>query len=66
MAIEATADDDREQIKKLVGMDPGESIVVVAVKVTPAQGETINVSLDDFLLRSDRDGRNRGRWSQRR
>jgi hypothetical protein len=56
VAIEATAYYDREQIKKLIGMDPGESIVVVAVKVAPAQGETVNLSLDDFLLRSDRDG----------
>lgn len=56
LKIEATAYYDREQIKKVVGMDPGESIVVVSVKVTPAAGETIALNLDDFLLRSDRDG----------
>lgn len=56
VSIQATAYYDREQAKKLLGVDPGESIVVVAVTFTPAQGEDINLNLDDFLLRSDRDG----------
>lgn len=56
VAIKATAYYDRDQVKSLLGMDPGESIVVVEVTFTPAQGEDINLNLDDFLLRSDRDG----------
>lgn len=56
VAIKATAYYDRDQVKSLLGMDPGESIVVVQVTFTPAQGEEINLNLDDFLLRSDRDG----------
>lgn len=55
-AIEAVAYIDREQMKAVVGQDPGESIVVVKVTFTPAQGEKINLMRDDFLLRSDRDG----------
>lgn len=55
-AIEAVAYLDREQMKAVLGQDPGESIVVVQVKFTPGEGEKINLMRDDFLLRSDRDG----------
>lgn len=56
VSIQAKAYYDRDQVKKLLGMDAGESIVIVEVTFTPAQGEDINLNLDDFLLRSDRDG----------
>jgi hypothetical protein len=54
--VEAVAYLDREQMKALLGQDPGESIVLVQVTFTPAAGEKINLMRDDFLLRSDRDG----------
>jgi hypothetical protein len=56
VAIQAIAYLDRAEMKSVLGQDPGESIVIVQVTFTPAQGETINLVLDDFLLRSDRDG----------
>ena len=40
----------------LLGQDPGPSIVLVEVTVTPAPGTALELDLDDFLLRSDRDG----------
>lgn len=55
-AIEAEAYIDREQMKAVLGQDPGESIVIVKVTFKPGEGEKINLMWDDFLLRSDRDG----------
>jgi hypothetical protein len=55
-AVEAVAYLDRQQMKAVLGQDPGESIVLVQVTFTPAAGEKINLMRDDFLLRSDRDG----------
>ena len=47
---------DREAIKEVLGQDPGENVVVVELTVAPAQDKKLNVVLDDFLMRSDRDG----------
>lgn len=47
---------DREEMKTLLGHDPGPSIVIVEVSVTPAPGTTLRLDREDFLLRSDRDG----------
>ena len=55
-SIEAVAYIDREQMKAVLGQDPGESIVIVKVTFKPGEGEKINLMRDDFLLRSDRDG----------
>lgn len=54
--IEAQVWLDRAEMKKATGIDPGEGFMVVKVKVTPAQGEVIDLNRDDFLLRSDKDG----------
>jgi len=56
VAIEAAVFLDRAQMKAVLGQDPGESIVLVKVTFTPAQGEKISLNRDDFLIRSDRDG----------
>ncbi|MBI4893594.1 MAG: hypothetical protein HY821_23440 [Acidobacteria bacterium] len=56
VAIDAVAYLTRDEIKAVLGQDPGESIVVVKVTVTPAEGWKLNLIRDDFLLRSDRDG----------
>ncbi len=56
VAIQAEVILDRAEMKAVLGQDPGESIVLVRVKFTPAEGEKISLNRDDFLLRSDRDG----------
>jgi len=47
---------ERPAIKEVLGQDPGDNVVVVEVTLTPAQGKKLNIVLDDFLMRSDRDG----------
>jgi hypothetical protein len=54
--IEATAYLDRESVTKAVGGPLDQGIVVLEVKVTPADGKKLSLNLDDFLLRSDRSG----------
>lgn len=54
--IEATAYLDRDSITQAVGGALDQGIVVVAVKLTPADGKKISINRDDFLLRSDRSG----------
>jgi len=56
VAIEATAYYTREQTKEFLGHDPGENVVVVAVKLRPAQGEPLRLNREDFLLRTDGSG----------
>lgn len=56
VSIEATAIFDREQIRQILGQDPGEGIILMEVKVTPLNDEKVNLNRDDFLLRSDKDG----------
>ncbi|MCC7154609.1 MAG: hypothetical protein IT161_08545 [Bryobacterales bacterium] len=56
VTIEVKLDLDRASATKAVGLDPGESIVVLEVRVTPAPGKKVNIAWDDFLIRSDRDG----------
>lgn len=55
-SVEAHLFLDRDAMKTLVGQDPGPNIIIVEVTLTPAKGKTIDIKLDDFLLRSDRDG----------
>jgi hypothetical protein len=47
---------DRDSTKLAVGEDPGVGYIVVEVTVTPKGDEKISLDLDDFLLRSDKDG----------
>jgi hypothetical protein len=54
--VEATAYLDKAAITQVVGGELDQGILVITVKVTPAEGKTLNVSRDDFLLRSDRSG----------
>ena len=56
VSIQATAFLDHDRAVAALGQDPGPSIVVVAVTLTPAPGFKIDLNRDDFLLRSDRDG----------
>jgi hypothetical protein len=54
--IEATAYLDKASITQAVGGELDQGIMVVEVKLTPAEGKKISIDLDDFLLRSDRSG----------
>ena len=54
--IEATAYLDRASVTEVVGGQLDQGIVVVTVKVTPAEGKKLSINRDDFILRSDRSG----------
>jgi hypothetical protein len=54
--IEAIAYLDKASITEVVGGELDQGILVVAVKVTPAEGKKLSINRDDFLLRSDRSG----------
>jgi len=47
---------DTESTKQALGNDIGAGYIVVEVTVTPKGDEKLNLDLDDFLLRSDKDG----------
>jgi hypothetical protein len=54
--IAARAFLDRESMKEALGNDLGAGYLIVEVTVTPKGDEKLNLDLDDFLLRSDKDG----------
>ena len=54
--IEATAYLDKAAIMQAVGGELDQGILVVDVKLTPAEGTKLSINRDDFLLRSDRSG----------
>jgi len=54
--ISATAILDKDQIRQELGSDLGGEIVVVRVTIRPVSDKPIQVSLDDFLLISGKDG----------
>lgn len=54
--IEAIAHLDKAAIAQAVGGPLEDGIVVIEVKVTPAEGRKLTINRDDFLLRSDRSG----------
>jgi hypothetical protein len=56
IAISAKAFLDRDSEKQAVGEYPGEGYIVVEVTVTPKGDEKVKLDIDDFLLRSDKDG----------
>ncbi len=56
LALSATVLTDREAIKQELGSDLGGYFVLVRIEITPKDGKPLAVSLDDFLLRSYKDG----------
>jgi hypothetical protein len=54
--ISATAILDKDQIRQELGSDFGGDIVVIRVTIRPVSDKPIQVSLDDFLLVSGKDG----------
>ncbi len=60
VAISATLLPDKESITRELGSDLGGYITVVRVELTPKTAEPLAVHLDDFLLRSYKDGQKSG------
>jgi len=54
--IIATPIADREAVRQALGSDLGGHYILVDVRVVPKDGQKIAVHLDDFLLRTDKDG----------
>ena len=54
--ISAKAYADKAAIQELIGFDLGGWVVVVEVTVTPKTENTLKLTLDDFTLRTDKDG----------
>lgn len=56
LEITATPIADREAVRQVLGSDLGGHYILVEVKVAPKDGQKIAIHLDDFLLRTDKDG----------
>lgn len=57
MEMEARLFMTREEATQALGVDPGPNLMVIEVKVTPkTEDGKMYLDLDEFLLRSDRDG----------
>ncbi|MBM3796004.1 MAG: hypothetical protein FJW31_18535 [Acidobacteria bacterium] len=54
--VQATLYLDKNDISQAVGGELEAGIVVLDVTITPAEGKTLSIRHDDFLLRSDRSG----------
>src|SRR5262249_11438526 len=47
---------DREAVRQVLGSDLGGHYILVDVRIAPKDGQKIAIHLDDFLLRTDKDG----------
>jgi hypothetical protein len=56
LEITATAIVDKETEQQLLGSDLGGHYVLMDVRLEPKEGQKVAVHLDDFLLRTDKDG----------
>lgn len=54
--VQATLHLDKADIAQAVGGELDAGILVIDVTITPAEGKTLSIRHDDFLLRSDRSG----------
>jgi hypothetical protein len=54
--IEATACSDRASVRRIIGAEVPDNIIVVAVRIVPKSNQPLALSRDDFILRSDKDG----------
>jgi hypothetical protein len=54
--IAARAFLDKESMKEALGRDLGAGYLIVEVTVTPKGEDKLDLDVDDFLLRSDKDG----------
>src|SRR5271156_6743026 len=56
LAISVSAPLDKDQIKQELGSDLGDDIVVIRLTARPVSDKPVQLSLDDFLLVSGKDG----------
>lgn len=54
--INATVLPDRDAVKQALGSDLGGHYVVLDVRIHPRAAKAVAIHLDDFLLRTDKDG----------
>jgi len=54
--LTATVFADPESVREVLGSDLGGHYILMDVQIVPKEGRKINVRLDDFLLRTDKDG----------
>jgi hypothetical protein len=56
LAISVSAPLDKDQVKQELGSDLGDDIVVIRLTARPVSDKPVQLSLDDFLLVSAKDG----------
>ena len=56
LELTATPIADREAVRQALGSDLGGHYILVEVRVAPKEGTKVAIHLDDFLLRTDKDG----------
>src|ERR1700688_2151445 len=56
LAISVSAPLDKDQIRQELGSDLGDDIVVIRLTARPVSDKSVQLSLDDFLLVSAKDG----------
>jgi hypothetical protein len=61
--LDARAFNDKAGIQQVLGSELAEGFVVLQMTVTPRGGKPLAVSLDDFMIRSDKDGQKSGAFS---
>jgi hypothetical protein len=54
---------DGAAVQEVVGDDLGGHYIVAQVKVEPKYGKEVNISRDDFVLRTDKDGEKATPWA---
>src|SRR5437868_15040089 len=54
--VYATVITDKQEVTKLIGMDPGVGLIIVDVKVAPKADNKLRIDRDDFTLLSAKDG----------
>lgn len=56
LEITATPIADREAVQQALGSDLGGHYILIEVRLEPKEGQKVAIHLDDFLLRTDKDG----------
>ncbi|HLN01017.1 MAG TPA: hypothetical protein VK335_17135 [Bryobacteraceae bacterium] len=60
LEITATAIADPESVKEVLGSDLGGHYILMDVRLVPKEGRKLAVRLDDFVLKTDKDGEKTG------
>jgi hypothetical protein len=60
LEITATALSDPESVKQALGSDLGGHYILMDVQIVPKEGRKVVIRLDDFVLKTDKDGEKTG------